>query len=474
MPFALRPAVYSLRVLLADDEPTIRLTIADALRSDGHEVVTAQDGAEAFEQAKRSVFDVLITDMRMPRLDGMALFRKLRELSPETRVIMITAYAGVHDAVSALKEGAVDYMTKPFDLDEIKLRVRRLAEHKQLEHDLGRARNALSAKDPSAILIGRSPPMVRLLGMLETVAQSDAPVLISGESGTGKELVARIIHARSSRADRSFVAVNCAAFPETLLEAELFGHERGAFTGAVKSREGRFQAASNGTLFLDEIAEIPPMAQVKLLRVIQEGIVEPLGTNQQISVDVRLISATHRNLRDRIKDGSFREDLFYRLNVLDLSIPPLRDRRSDIPLLIDHFMSKLIVPGKPIPTISPRAWAAISEYAFPGNVRELEHAIERAIVLSRGDEIDLPHLPEGISGAAPLDSATRSSEIRPLWMALKEFEREYLIRALEHTNGRKARAAEQLGISRKNLWEKLKSHGLELPTKRGPTSHADH
>jgi DNA-binding NtrC family response regulator len=455
-----------LRVLLVDDEPSIRLTIAEKLRTDGHEVTCVVDGVEAIHRLEQFVYDVVITDMRMPRADGRAVFERVKKLAPDTSVIIITAYGGVSDAVEALKSGAIDYLAKPFDLDEITLRVRRIAERRDLEHDLSEARRELAAKSPEALIVGRSPAMVRLLGLVETIAQSDAPVLISGESGTGKELVARTIHESSGRRDRAFVAVNCAAFPETLLEAELFGHDRGAFTGAVRPRDGRFKAADGGTLFLDEIGEIPLLAQAKLLRVVQEGVVEPLGTNQRVPVDVRIISATHRNLRERIETGAFREDLYYRLNVLDLAIPPLRDRRGDLPILVEHFMARLVPSEQSLPSISPRAWAALSEYPFPGNVRELEHAIERAVVLSRGKEIDLEHLPEDIAGPRTVEGGKGPSDIRPLSVAVKEFEREYLLRALEHAEGRKARAAEQLGISRKNLWEKLRAHGLGEQTRR--------
>lgn len=452
-----------LEILLADDEPSIRLTVSDALEDLGHRVSLAADGAEALEHIERHVFDVVITDIRMPKADGMTIFRRLRAHAPSTDVILITAYAAVSDAVDAMKEGAYDYLTKPFDTDEIKLRVQRIAQKRSLERELDEARAQLAAKDPSQIIIGRSSAMTRLLDLVETIASSDAPVLITGESGTGKELVAKTIHSLSPRSGHGFVAVNCAAFPETLLEAELFGHERGAFTGAVKSREGRFQAAHNGTLFLDEIAEIPPMAQAKLLRVLQEGMVEPLGTNRPVEVDVRVLSATHRNLKQRIRDGLFREDLYYRLNVLDVPIPPLRERRGDLPILVEHFLKRLTPRGKNPPAIAPRAWAALSEYGFPGNVRELEHAIQRAVVLSRGGEIDLPHLPEDIAGVPTLDqepTSEVSDQVRPLAQAVKEFERAYLQRALQEAEGKKARAAELLGISRKNLWEKLRAHEL--------------
>ena len=298
---------------------------------------------------------------------------------------------------------------------------------------------------------------------------SDAPVLISGESGSGKELVARSLHTVSPRKDRPFVAINCAAFPETLIEAELFGHERGAFTGAVRRREGRFKAANGGTLFLDEVAELPLMVQAKLLRVLQDGTIEPLGTNTPLKVDVRIISATHRNLKERISEALFREDLYYRLNVLDIRVPPLRERRSDLPVLVEHFLRKFLGDEADLPSISPRAWAALSEYDFPGNVRELEHAIQHALVLSRGETIDIQHLPEDVAGQhLPSDQAPEPGGLRPLATAVKEFEREYLQRALGIAEGKKTRAAELLGISRKNLWEKMRA--LNLSERAGEPS----
>ncbi|MCK6544521.1 sigma-54 dependent transcriptional regulator [Myxococcota bacterium] len=451
-----------LDILLIDDEPSIRLSVGDALREAGHSVTIASDGAEGFSFVTSKVFDVVITDIRLPKVDGLSIFRRVRAESPDTDVILITAYGAVADAVSALKEGAYDYLTKPFDTEEIIIRVARSAEKRALRHELSSARNELEAKKSTESIVGRSPPMVRLLDRIETIAQSDSPVLITGESGTGKELVARSLHNLGPRKNKNFVAVNCAAFPETLLEAELFGHERGAFTGAIKRREGRFKAADGGTLFLDEIAEIPPTAQAKLLRVLQEGVIEPLGTNTAIRVDVRVISATHQNLKERISVKLFREDLYYRLNVLDLAIPPLRERRGDLPLLVEYFLKKRAPNASEFPSISPRAWGALSEYPFPGNVRELEHAIERATVLARGKEIDLEHLPEDIAGRRRIEAAPeiQRDSVRPLSVAMKEFEREYLLRTLSLVEGKKARAADLLGISRKNLWEKLRAHGI--------------
>jgi DNA-binding NtrC family response regulator len=455
-----------LDILLVDDEPDFRGLVGDALRDAGHRVTLAANGAEGLTQISSNVFDVMICDIRLPKVDGLTLFRRVRQESPGTDVILITAHAAINDAVSALKEGAYDYLTKPFDIDEIVLQLQRIATQRALKRELEQARAELSQRKSNGVgqgagaIIGRSPPMLRLLDRIETIAQSDAPVLITGESGTGKELVARTLHERSSRRPKPFIAVNCAAFPETLLEAELFGHERGAFTGAVKRRDGRFKAADGGTLLLDEIAEVPLPAQAKLLRVLQEGTVEPLGTNESTRVDVRIISATHRNLRDRIKEGRFREDLYYRLNVLDIEIPPLRERRGDLPLLLQYFLNKFTQPGKPPSTISPRAWAVLSQYHFPGNVREFAHAIEHAVVLAGGGEIEVEHLPGGITGTLEGSGSTPAGSLRSLSAALKEFEHEYLMRALAQANGKKMKAAEILGISRKNLWEKLRLHGI--------------
>jgi two-component system response regulator HydG/two-component system response regulator AtoC len=446
-------------ILLVDDEPEAGSVLGRFLRDAGHRLTLATGSEEATAVTSARVFDVVICDIRLPRVDGHALLRHVRRESPTTDVIMVTAQASIAEAVLALKEGAFDFLAKPLVGDELVLRLERIAEKRALRSQLNEARAQLVGRQPSTVIVGRSPSMARLVGRIDTIAVSDAPVLITGETGTGKELVARTLHRLSGRRDGPFVAVNCAAFPESLLEAELFGHERGAFTGAVRKRDGRFKAADGGTLLLDEIAEIPPAAQAKLLRVLQEGAVEPLGTNTAVRVDVRVISATHRNLAELIAENRFREDLYYRLNVLDLEIPPLRERQGDLALLVQHFVRSFMPAGAEPPGISPRAWAALSGHSFPGNVRELAHAIEHAVVLARGGEIDLEHLPATFAGAVP-EHAIGNGGQRSLAVAIKEFERQYLLRTLHLAGSSRKQAAQILGISRKNLWQKLRSHGI--------------
>jgi two-component system response regulator AtoC len=470
-----------LDILLVEDDPDIRELLRDTLHASGHNVHAASDGVEGLDQVTRRVFDLILCDVRLPGLDGISLMRQARKEAPNTKVILMTAYAGVSEAVSALKEGAYDYLIKPFDVDELLIQTRRIGEEHALRRELHRARNELVGRGGETTLVGESPAIRRVVDMSKMVAQSDAPTLITGESGTGKEVVARLIHASSARAAKPFVAVNCGALAENLIEAELFGHERGAFTGAVKKRDGRFKAADGGVLFLDEIAELPASAQSKLLRVLQEGTFEPIGTNTSVRVDVRIVSATHRDLQERIKAGLFREDLFYRINVIEIHIPPLRDRLGDLPLLFRHFIQRHSGPAAALPVISPAAWAAMLHYGFPGNVREFSHAIERALILSGGKEIDLVHLPPSMVAAqvnarpSPPDAglptgngpsnptlgSTEPTQIRPLHVALREFEQEYLQRALKAGQGKRNRTAAMLGISRKTLWEKLRSIGIE-------------
>jgi DNA-binding NtrC family response regulator len=465
-----------LKVLVVDDEPDLCEMIADQLADEGHDVACARDGAEALSMAASTVYDVVLTDVRLPKLDGLTLLRRVRQRAPTTDTIVMTGHADIPAAVAILKEGAFDYLTKPVRIDELGLQMSRLETFRRLHRDLAEARAKLAGKpggdDGEYQLIGHSPEMHRLIARLTAVAPSDASVVIRGESGTGKELVARALHAGSARGEKSFVAINCAAFPDTLLEAELFGHERGAFTGATSRRLGRFQAADGGTLFLDEVAELSQAAQVKLLRVLQEGTIEPLGSDRTIHVDVRIVAATHRDLRQEIAAGRFREDLYYRINTIELAIPPLRERTGDLPVLVKHFIERFSRREKPTTGLRWQAWTALERYRFPGNVRELMHAIEHAVVLSGGGEIDLKHLPSAVSGADARAPVGKPEAMPSLAEAMRAFERTYLLRALEDFEGRRAATAESLGISRKNLWEKLRQHGLdELDGAGGPKSH---
>jgi two-component system, NtrC family, response regulator AtoC len=453
----------ALQVLLIDDEPELRLTLAEALRDAGHRVQESGEGAEALALVEASPVDVVICDVRLPGIDGLTLLRQVRQTRPSVDFILMTAFAEVSDAVAALKVGAYDYLTKPFEIDELVLQLDRIASHRAVRRELEQARVALLERHGDTTIVGQSAAIRRVLSMVETVGASDVPTLVTGESGTGKELVARMLHERSPRRARPFVVVNCGALTETLIEAELFGHERGAFTGAVRKRDGRFKAADGGTLFLDEIAELPLSAQAKILRVLQEGTFEPLGTNATAKVDVRVISATHRDLKRRTQENLFREDLFYRINVIQIELPALRDRLEDLPLLFHHFLQRFTAQGQSLPTVTPAAWTALATYSFPGNVREFSHAVEHACILSGGGPIDLHHLPPALVRAgedAPATDAASLPPLRPLSLAIKDFERDYLSRAVRAAGGRRGRAAELLGISRKSLWEKLRAYGI--------------
>ena len=460
---ALPPGALSLDCLVVDDDPTIRLCLEHMIRDDQHRVSSAADGAQALSLISEHRYDVVISDIRMPKLDGLSLFQHIHQVSPSTSVILMTAYATVPDAVSALKLGVYEYIGKPINSEELRLHLERLAEKRALELGLEQARDKLSGRNTGPyLIIGHSPPMLRMLEMVDTLAPTDASVLITGESGTGKELLARALQAASPRRNKPFVSVNCAAFPESLLEAELFGHEKGAFTGAVGKRDGRFVAADGGTLLLDEIGEMPLLAQAKLLRVLEDGTFQPLGTNTTRQVDLRILSATNRDLKKLIAAGRFREDLYYRLKVVELAIPPLREHKSDLPLLFSYFARRNAQPDRPTSGISPRAWALLADYSFPGNVREFAHAIEHACILAQGGEIDVAHLPPEIVGACPTAAGATlaGTAVRPLSIAADEFERECILRALNVTKGKRLKAAELLGISRRNLWLKLRKHGI--------------
>ena len=442
-----------LRILVVDDEPDLHLASAEALLDAGREVHVARDVEQALAIMTALKIDVLLTDVRLPKLDGLSLFRLVRQQSPTTTVILVTAYAEVHEAIAAVKEGAHDYLTKPVASEEIGRCIERLAAQASMERELVKVRVQLARREPTEQIVGRSTVMCRLMDRLNTIASSDAPVLLLGETGTGKELVARALHDRGPRRGKPFVAVNCASFPDTLLEAELYGHERGAFTGAVGRRAGRFQAAHGGTLLLDEVGDMSTVAHVKLLRVLEEHVVEPLGTNAAIPVDVRVVSATHRDLRKMIRDGLFRDDPYYRLNVLNIDVPPLREREGDLPLLAQYFLNKFHRRGSTPARISPAAWSALAACAFPGNVRQLGHAIEHATVMAMDGEIEPRHLPAEITDEA---GAGARPGPQTLHGAKQEFERQYLRHVLAHSDGKRGEAIKILGISRKNLWEKLR------------------
>ena len=445
-----------MQLLLVDDEPTIRLTVGDQLRHAGYHVELSKDGAQATKILSENTFDVVLTDVRLPKLDGHSLLDLILEQYPDTDVILMTAYADVADAVGALKKGARDYLSKPFEVDELLIKLNQIAEKRTLHQELKSAREQLDRSSHSSLLIGESAGMRSLKKRIQTIARSDAPVLITGESGTGKELIARELHRMSDRSDGPFVAVNCAGLPESLLESELFGHERGAFTGADRKRKGRFEAAHGGTIFLDEIGEVPPSAQVKLLRVLQEKVIERVGSQTPIVTDAWVISATNRNLPTLITEGTFREDLYYRLMVLDIISPSLRTHLDDLPILIEYFLDKYRPQNTPKPELAASAWGALAAYDYPGNVRELEHAIRHALVLSNGGPIAIDHLPRQI-GQIPVASSDTPHSPLPLHQAVRIFEHEYISKVLRQTDGKKAQAAELLGISRKNLWEKLKN-----------------
>ncbi|MGQ9778071.1 MAG: sigma-54-dependent transcriptional regulator [Thermodesulfobacteriota bacterium] len=454
-----------LKIMIIEDEPLMRITIQDSLEAEGYDVNIAETGQKGLSIFRKNMSDILITDLKLPDTDGLQILNEVKQMNPETQVIMITAYGSIDSAVTAMKEGASDYLTKPFSMDELLLIIKRLIRIKQLEEENIRLKEKVEERFGLEGLIGKSPQMQKIYDLIETVSQTDTTILIQGESGTGKEMVANAIHIKSLRKNGPFIKVNCSALPETLLESELFGHEKGAFTGAIRQRKGRFELAHEGTLFLDEVGEISPIVQVKLLRALQERQFERVGGTKTISVDVRLICATQRDLKEEIKKGTFREDLYYRLNVVPIFLPPLRERKEDILLLTEHFINKFAKKmGKEILGLSEEAKNLLLKYHFPGNIRELENMIERAVALLKGKIIQATDLPEEVMGQeAPIQEICKKIEgPKPLAQAIKLFEKEYIQNVLEKTKGKKGQAAELLGISRKTLWEKIKELKIEI------------
>ena len=433
--------------------------LVGVVRTLGHRVTCARDTTRALQELQAHRHPLVIVSATLPGGSSINLLEQFKVASATSEAVVVADKGTPREAVEVIKLGADDYLLRPVGPEDLVPIIRRISERRTAQQQYARERRVTALPIDKVAMVGRSEPMLALLARLERVAGSDAPVLIRGESGTGKELVARWIHQRSPRGGAPFVAVNCAALPDSLVETELFGHERGAFTGATRARKGRFQAAHGGTLFLDEVAEIPLASQVKLLRVLQDKTIEPLGANESVRVDVRILSATHRDLKQRIAEGTFREDLFYRLKVLDALVPPLRQRRGDLPVLVEHFLARFSGPGD-VPTLTPRAWAALAQYDFPGNVRELEHAVQHGVVLAGEDTIDLVHLPTEVLGSVEPEDVP--DDVFPsLPEAVRRFEAEYIGRALALTDNNRTRAAELLGISRKNLWEKMKRSNTE-------------
>jgi DNA-binding NtrC family response regulator len=444
------------RVLVVDDDTETVELLREILVKEGYEVSVAEDATAALREAALQEPDVVITDIQMPGMDGVALLAELRTRLPKTLVILATAFGSLKTAVDGIKAGAFDYLAKPFIIDDIRLVTRRAIEHKQVLTENQTLREQLKDRYRFEGIVGSSPGMVAVYKMIARVAQTDSTVLLQGESGTGKELAARAIHANGQRSSKPFVTVDGGTLAENLLESELFGHERGAFTGALAVKKGLLEKAHLGTCFLDEVADISPMLQSKLLRVIQEREIRRVGGTDTITVDVRVIAASNKDLKSLVEAGKFREDLYYRLNVVSITVPPLRERMEDVPMLAQFFVQKFgTVKEKPVRGISPEAMAMLSQYSWPGNVRELEHAIERAVALTPHDIILPDDLPQTVRSVA-VSGGTQVAG----WMTLESLERDYIVRALEMHRHDLGRTAEVLGIHRKTLQRKLRSYGL--------------
>jgi len=453
------------KLLVADDEQSMREFLDIMLKKEGYKVSLASNGEEVLKLAERDIFDLILMDIRMPKLDGIAVLKKIKALSPETIVIMITAYASADTAIRAMKEGAYDYVTKPFKVDEIKLIIRNALEKKNLQKENILLKQVVRDRYHFDNILGQSPKMLALYDLLEKVGPTKTNILIAGESGTGKELVAKAIHYNSPRKDKPFVTLNCGAIPELLIESELFGHMRGAFTDAIATKKGLFEMADEGTIFLDEISELPLLMQVKLLRVLQDKEFKRVGGTEDIRVDVRIMSATNKDLEEAVTEKRFREDLFYRLNVIQIKLPPLRDRREDISLLTMHFLKKYSEElNKHITGISPETLRILLNYDYPGNVRELQNIIERAVALESTQELTPQNLssyldqqPSLKKGSIDLDIPNEGLDLEKV---VEELERNLLLKALDRTKGIKKKAAELLHINFRSMRYRLEKYGL--------------
>ena len=450
-------------ILVVDDEKNYLVVLEALLGSEGYEIVTALDAKKAIATAGEADLDLIITDMKMPGMTGMELLEKIKSIKPELPVIMMTAFGTIEMAVEAMRKGAYDYIQKPFENEQLKLTVKKALNNYRLIKENRLLTEALSERFKFGNIVGKSKQMKKIYDLIEKVSPSKASVLITGPSGTGKELIAKAIHYRSNRKDRPFISINCGALTETLLESELFGHEKGAFTGAVAMKKGRFELADGGTLFLDEVGDMPASLQVKLLRVLQEMEFERVGGTKTIQVDVRIISASNRNIKEDVAESAFREDLYYRLNVIHMEVPSLKERVDDIPLLVRHFIAKFSEDDTVGVELAPEVWKTLYSYPWPGNVRELENIIERAMVLNSSGAITVADLPDELTGAETqfdLDRFIPSSLTMP--EALEKIEEKLLRRALAQCNNVQSHAAKNLGITKSLIQHKMKKYNITV------------
>jgi two-component system, NtrC family, response regulator AtoC len=444
------------RILVVDDEEIVRESLSGWLQADGYSLEVAPDGPTAVEKVKAGPYAIMLVDLKMPGMDGLAVLEAVKALRPETAVVIMTAYATVDTAVQAIKHGAYDYLVKPFDPEELSLMTEKIAAQQALARENALLRKELKREYRFQDLVSKSPSMQAIFDLVRAAAKSNATILVLGESGTGKEVLARAIHAESNRAEAPFVAVSCAALTETLLESELFGHERGSFTGAVARRKGKFEAAQGGTLFLDEIGDISAKLQLDLLRVLEERRITRIGGNEALEVDVRIVAATNRNLKKAVAEGKFREDLFYRLNVIPIALPPLRERREDVPLLVDHFLERMSAESqKRIEGVSAEAMGLLMAYAWPGNIRELRNVLERGAVVATGAIIQAENLGLGEQPKAPAPAEAAGAPA-----TLEEVEKRHIAFVLGEAHGNVTQAARTLGIDRATLYNKIKKYGL--------------
>jgi two-component system, NtrC family, response regulator AtoC len=454
------------KIFVIDDDAVARDLLTDALAKEGYDVEAFEGGAQAIQRGKETKVDLVLTDIRMGTVDGLAVLREFKRFSPDTSIVLLTAFGSLEGAIEGIKQGAYDYLAKPFKKEEIRLVVQRGLEHCRLVRENARFRDERRAREPWTQLVGSSPAMLEVYKLVARVSESRSTILIEGESGTGKELIARAIHSNSPRREKPFVPVNCGALPDQLLESEMFGYEKGAFTGAAGAKAGLFESANGGTLFLDEIGDLGVALQVKLLRVMQDQEVRRVGSTTSVKVDVRVIAATNRDLATLVKEGRFRDDLYYRLNVVRILLPSLSERRDDIPMLAYHFLQKYAGGAAHVKGFLPETMALLKQYAWPGNVRELENAIERAVSLSYGPLLLPEDLPEPIR--QPGESAERVAGAPPpglddeALLTLDEVEKRHLVRVLNRTGGNKVKASKILGIDRRTLYRMAERFGLDL------------